>query len=69
MEKPESQPSSSSQWLTQQRSYLLRLWCNGVDGEWHALLQSVQSGERHMFVDLEALLAFLVDEVYPPPKL
>jgi hypothetical protein len=52
----------------QQRSYLLRLWRSGVDGEWRASLQSVQSGERHVFVDLEALLTFLVEEVNPPAK-
>lgn len=57
----------NSQWGTQ-RSYLLRLWRSGADGEWRASLQSVQSGERHIFVDLEALLTFLVEEVNPPVK-
>ena len=40
-------------------SYLLRLWRAGGDGGWRALLQSIPDGERHMFADLESLLAFL----------
>jgi hypothetical protein len=39
-------------------SYLLRLW-HGGDGGLRASLQSVQTGERHMFANLESLLAFL----------
>lgn len=42
-------------------SYLLRLWRSGADGAWRASLQSVQTGERHMFADLESLLTFLVE--------
>ena len=41
------------------RSYLLRLWHAGGDGGWRASLQSIPAGERHMFADLESLLAFL----------
>jgi len=40
-------------------SYLLRLWRAGGDGGWRASLQSIPAGERHMFVDLDSLLAFL----------
>ena len=49
-------------------SYLLRLWRSGADGGWRASLQSVQTGERHMFADLESLLAFLVEQSHPPPS-
>jgi hypothetical protein len=48
-------------------SYLLRLWRNGAAGGWRASLQSVQTGERHMFADLESLLAFLCDHARSPP--
>ncbi|MEZ4656186.1 MAG: hypothetical protein R2911_01285 [Caldilineaceae bacterium] len=47
------------------RSYLLRLWRSNVNGEWRASLQSVQSGERHMFADIDSLLAFLVEQSQP----
>jgi hypothetical protein len=40
-------------------SYLLRIWRAGGDGGWRASLQSIPAGERHMFADLESLLAFL----------
>jgi hypothetical protein len=40
-------------------SYLLRLWRADADGGLRASLQSIPSGERHMFADLESLLAFL----------
>ena len=38
-------------------SYLLRLWRAGGDGGWRASLQSIPAGERHMFADLESLIA------------
>jgi hypothetical protein len=41
-------------------SYLLRIWRAGGDGGCRASLQSIPSGERHMFADLESLLAFLL---------
>src|SRR4051812_10439250 len=41
-------------------SYLLRIWRAGGDGGWRASLQSIPEGERHMFADLESLLAFLL---------
>jgi len=43
---------------SQYEAYLLRLWRS--DGKtWHASLQSVRTGERHMFADRESLLTFL----------
>jgi hypothetical protein len=45
-------------------SYLLRLW-RGRDKNWRASLQSVQTGERHMFADLESLQTFLFRMVHP----
>lgn len=44
-------------------AYLLRLWRSGANGSWRASLQSVRSGERHMFPDLETLFAFLIEHV------
>ena len=41
-------------------SYLLRIWRAGGTGGWRASLQSIPEGERHMFADLESLLAFLL---------
>lgn len=49
-------------------SYLLRLWRNGPNGGWRASLQSVQTGEQHMFADLESLLAFLVEQSSTPQR-
>lgn len=61
--QPEPRPPAR----VDQRSYLLRLWRSGADGRWRASLQAVQTGERHMFADLESLLGFLVDQSRPPP--
>ena len=47
-------------------SYLLRLWRNGPEDGWRASLQSVQTGERHIFADLASLLAFLVEQASLP---
>jgi len=63
---PSSPLSAIGQHPTQQ-SYLLRLWRSGPDGQWRASLHAVQTGERHMFADLESLLAFLVEQSRPPP--
>ena len=43
-----------------QFSYLLRIWRSGPEDTWRASLQSVQTGERRMFADLESLLSFIV---------
>ncbi|CAN5874699.1 hypothetical protein BH10CHL1_BH10CHL1_22280 [soil metagenome] len=56
MLKPSDQRGDAHQ------SYLLRLWRSSGDGGWRASLQSVQTNERHMFADLESLLAFLVEQ-------
>jgi hypothetical protein len=60
------QPARTKQ-HEERHSYLLRLWRSGAEGGWHASLQSVQTGERHMFADMESLLAFLVEQLRPPP--
>ena len=36
-------------------SYLLRIWKDSVDGEWHASLQDVISGECHHYPTLYEL--------------
>lgn len=58
------QPSPPAAPIEERYSYLLRLWRS--DDQWRASLQSVQSGERHMFADLESLLAFLVEQSSRP---
>ncbi len=70
-ETPESNPTEISlrhttRSDTEHRSYLLRLWRSGGDGDWRASLQAVHNGERHMFADVESLLAFLVEQLRPP---
>jgi hypothetical protein len=47
-------------------SYLLRLWRGGEDGGWRASLQSIQTGERRMFANLESLLTFLIEQRCSP---
>ncbi len=47
------------------RAYLLRLWRSGADAHWRASLQSVRTGERHVFADIESLLDFLVEQSRP----
>lgn len=51
----------------ERHSYLLRLWRDGSKEAWRASLQSVQTGERHMFADLESLSAFLLEQSSTPP--
>lgn len=58
------QPLPPTASIEERYSYLLRLWRS--DDQWRASLQSVQSGERHMFADLESLLAFLVEQSSRP---
>ena len=57
---------SSQQELTQ--TYLLRLWLSSGDSNWRASLQSVRTGERHMFADLDSLFAFLCDQARSRPE-
>ncbi len=51
------------------QSYLLRLWC--VPGErgatWRASLENPQTGERHGFASLDAMVAFLRRQIDPAP--
>ena len=57
---PRSLPSSADE----QRSpvyhaFLLRLWCEGEDGVWHASLQPTDTNVRLGFADLEQLADYL----------
>jgi hypothetical protein len=47
------------------QSYLLRLWRapGGDEQPWRASLQDPLTGERQGFADLEALVAYLRDEI------
>lgn len=65
---PTDGPPARSPSPEERYSYLLRLWRSGGDGGWRASLQSVQSGERHMFADVESLLAFLVEQASLPKR-
>jgi hypothetical protein len=49
------------------RSYLLRLWRvkEGDRDVWRASLQDAQSGERISFATVEALFAFLEEQLEP----
>ena len=49
-------------------AWLLRIWRSGGRNEWHGSLQSVRSGERHMFADLDSLLAFLLAQLQTPEE-
>ena len=52
---------------SQYEAYLLRLWRS--DGKtWHASLQAVRTGERHMFADRESLLTFLSRQLGAAPE-
>jgi hypothetical protein len=46
-------------------AYMLRLWRAWTDGEdtWRASLESADTGDRRGFADLEALFAFLKQEI------
>jgi hypothetical protein len=46
-------------------AYLLRLWQVHSEGEliWRASLESPHTGERHGFANLEALFAFLEEQI------
>jgi hypothetical protein len=48
------------------RSYLLRLWREGLVGEpWRASLQSAVTGERQGFASLDGLFDFIRREAAP----
>jgi hypothetical protein len=44
---------------TEYQSYMLRLWRSGQKEPWRGMLEAVDHSERHTFVDLEDLFAFL----------
>ena len=48
---------------SQYQSYLLRLWCDGEGKTCRAMLECVDSHERHGFANLEELCAFLREQV------
>ena len=52
------------------RSYLLRLWRAGDQGEaaWRASLRSAQTGKSIGFASLEDLFDYLRGETDPPPS-
>lgn len=41
------------------KAYLLRLWREGDDGDWRAILEDAHSEARRGFASLEALFKFL----------
>ena len=41
------------------QSYLLRMWRDGEDGEWRAMLLTIPTQERHQFTSIESLFNFL----------
>jgi hypothetical protein len=41
------------------QSYLLRIWRDGEDGEWRAMLLTIPTQERHQFTSIESLFNFL----------
>jgi hypothetical protein len=47
---------------SQYQSYLLRLWRTGEGKTCRVMLERVDSHERHGFVDLEELCAFLREQ-------
>jgi len=51
------------------QSYLLRIWRDGEDGEWRAMLLSIPNQERHQFTSIESLFNFLEYRAdHPVPK-
>ena len=51
------------------QSYLLRIWRDGEDGEWRAMLLTIPNQERHQFTSIESLFSFLEYRAdHPVPK-
>jgi hypothetical protein len=51
------------------QSYLLRIWRDGEDGEWRAMLLTIPTQERHQFTSIESLFNFLEYRAdHPMPK-
>ncbi len=48
-------------------SFLIRLWVedrhDNREEEWRIELESIQSGQKHQFPDLEAMLDFFRDQI------
>ena len=48
-------------------SFLIRLWFEDRDdeegAEWHIELESIQSGQKYRFPDLEAMLSFFREQI------
>jgi hypothetical protein len=56
----------STQKQTAYSSYLLRLWRdNHAPSSWRASLESAQTGEIYHFASLEALFAFISQQIVP----
>ena len=51
------------------QSYLLRMWRESAEGEWHASLQDVATSECRNFATLAALFEFLSGEGEQPPPI
>ncbi len=41
------------------QSYLLRIWRDGEDSEWRAMLLTIPTQERHQFTSIESLFNYL----------
>lgn len=51
------------------QSYLLRIWRDGENGEWRAMLLTIPNQERHQFTSIESLFHFLEYRAdHPVPK-
>ena len=50
---------------TNYRAYLLRLWRDGENQPWRALLEDPYTGERHGFANLEKAFAYLQEQTAP----
>lgn len=48
--------------LTRYKSFLVRIWREGVDGPWRASVQNVTTREKHLFATLELLCLFLLTQ-------
>jgi subtilisin-like proprotein convertase family protein len=44
------------------QAYLVRLWRSNVHGNWRASIQDAQSGEQHLFANMEDLFLFLHEQ-------
>lgn len=49
----------------QYHAYLVRIWQDSARSPWRASAQSVQSGEKLLFADIEQLLVFLRAHCHP----